>query len=180
VLLADAYRSSTSIAELATKVDVSAATAHRALVRRGIDRLPRNRNRRPATAQVLDDPEWLEQRYKSCTGVEIAAELGVSPRTVYGAMERHGIPRRAEPGALKLRRPELVDGAWLERAVETSSSAMVASELGVSPGTLTTAYERVGLDRRRRAGCTSGGVGGSARRPPSFGQHGTRRAASEA
>jgi hypothetical protein len=145
--LADAYRSSALIRELAEQVGVSPSTVRRALVRHGIERLPRNRNRRsPAAAGVLDDPGWLEQRYRTRTGVEIAAELGVSSRTVYAAMERHGIARRTEPGALKLRRPELVDGDWLERAVENSSSTRVAAELGVSPGTVTAAYERAGID----------------------------------
>ena len=145
VLLAGAYRIST-IAELAQQVGVSAATVRRALVRHGIDRLPRNRNRRPPTAQMLDDVEWLRERYRTHTGVEIAAELGTTPRTVYAAMARHGIERRSEPGILQLRRPQLADPTWLKTAVERRSSSAVAEALGVSPGTVSTAYERVGID----------------------------------
>lgn len=76
----------------------------------------------------------------------IGEELGVSSRTVYAAMDRHGIERRAEPGALKLRRPQLVDGEWLKSAVERGSSTSVAAELEVSAGTVTAAYERAGID----------------------------------
>jgi DNA-binding phage protein len=95
---------------------------------------------------VLDDPDWIRQSYRSRTGVEIAAELGVTARTVYAAMGRQGIPRRTEPGATKLRRPELLDEAWLHFAAERGSSTTVAVELGVSSGTVRTAYGRVGID----------------------------------
>ena len=78
--------------------------------------------------------------------MEIATELGVSPRTVDAAMDRHGIERRTEPGALQLRRPQLVDADWLQCAVERGSSTAVATELNVSAGTVTTAYERAGID----------------------------------
>ena len=146
VRLATAYASSTSIADLAVQVGVSSSTVRRALVRHGIDRLPRNRNRRPANARVLDDSGWLHERYLTSSGVEIANELGVTARTVYAAMDRHGIARRSEPGALKLRRPQLVDEEWLRSAVERGSSTAVANELKVSAGTLTGAYERAGID----------------------------------
>ena len=144
--LSVAYGSSGSIAELARQVGVSNSTVQRALVHHGIPRLPRNRNRRPPSALVLDDPRWVRERYRTGTGVEIAKELGVSATTVYAAMQRHGIDRRAEPGTLKLRRPQLVDADWLRNAVEQNSSAAVAAELAVSPGTVTTAYVRAGID----------------------------------
>jgi hypothetical protein len=117
-LLAAAYRSSRSIAELAAQVGVSTSMVRRALVRYGIARLPRNRNRRPASARVLDDRRWLRERYRTDSAVGIANELGVSSRTVYAAMDRHGIIRRTEPGMLKLRRPQLADDNWLRSAVE--------------------------------------------------------------
>ena len=145
-LLADAYRSGPSIAVLADRIGVSGATVRRALIRHGIARLPRNRNRRPASARVLDDGRWLADRYQTHTAVEIASELGVSSRTVYGAMDRHGIVRRATPGKLRLRRPELADPDWLHDAVERQSSTAAAVELEVSAGTVTTAYRRVGID----------------------------------
>ena len=147
-LLTTAYRSST-IAEIAHQIDVSSATVRRALVRHGIERLPRNRNRRPRSADVLDDPAWLRTRYRTATGVEIAKELGVTPRTVYSAMDRHKIARRAEPGELQLRRPNLADADWLKDAVESHSSGMVAAELHVSAGTVTAAYRRAGIDPKR-------------------------------
>lgn len=100
VRLAAAYES-TSIAELAARTGVSNSTVRRALVRHGFARLPRNRNRRAPSAQVLDDPTWQRRRYRTSSGVDIAKELGVAPRTVYSAMERHGIERRTEPGTLK-------------------------------------------------------------------------------
>ena len=142
--LAAAYESAT-IAELADRLGVSCSTVRRALVRHGIDRKARNRNRRPATARVLDDGDWLRAQYRSRTGVEIAAELGVSSRTVYAAMDRHGIDRRTQPGTLPLRHPQLADGGWLESAAERSSSRVVAGELEVSAGTVTSAYRRAGI-----------------------------------
>ena len=144
--LAAAYSSSRSIAALALRVGVSNSTIQRALVRHEIERLPRNRNRRPASAKVLDDPTWLRERYQTDSAAGIAKELGVSARTVYAAMDRHGIERRTEPGALKLRRPQLADADWLQMAVERGSSTAVATELDVSPGTVTTAYVRAGID----------------------------------
>jgi transposase len=145
-LLAAAYGSSRSMADLAAEVGVSYSTVRRALVRHGIARLPRNRNRRPASARVLDDRRWLRERYRTDSAVGIATELGVSARTVYAAMDRHGITRRTEPGTLKLRRPELADEDWLHSAVERSSSATVAAELEVSSGTVTAAYALAGID----------------------------------
>jgi hypothetical protein len=50
--------------EPAGRVGVSNSTVQRALVRHGIARLPRNRNRRPPSAQVLDDRAWLRERYR--------------------------------------------------------------------------------------------------------------------
>ena len=144
-VLRDAYRTA-SLAEIADRIGVSTATVRRALIRHGIDRLPRNRNRRPPSARVLDDPAWLRERYRTQTAVQIATELGVASRTVYAAMDRHGIERRTEPGALKLRRPQLSDTGWLGSAVDRGSSRAVAAELEVSAGTVTTAYERAGID----------------------------------
>jgi hypothetical protein len=52
-LLAAAYGSSRSIAELAAHVGVSYSTVRRALVRHGIARLPRHQNRRLIRLGVL-------------------------------------------------------------------------------------------------------------------------------
>ena len=144
-LLTEAYASAT-LAELGDRIGVSAATVRRAMIRHGITSQPRNRNRRPRGADVLDDGHWLADRYRTRTGVEIARELGVSPRTVYAAMERHGIVRRITPGQLALRRPELTDSDWLHDAVERNSSTDVASALAVSAGSVTNAYRRSGID----------------------------------
>lgn len=140
-----AYESADSIADLGARLGVSASTVRRALVRRGIDRLPRNRNRRPTTAAVLDDPAWLVEQYRTQTAVSIASEVGVSSRTVYAAMQRHGIERRAEPGTMALTQPRLIDGEWLTDAVERASSSTIAAELGVNAGTVREAYRRVGI-----------------------------------
>lgn len=144
--LSAAYESAVSITDLAARLGVSASTVQRALVARGIDRLPRNRNRRPTTAAVLDDPAWLAEQYRTGTAVSIASEAGVSPRTVYAAMQRHGIVRRDKPGALALTQPKLIDGEWLAEAVERASSSVIAVELGVHSGTVLEAYRRVGIE----------------------------------
>lgn len=145
-VLGEAYRSSRSIAELAERIGVSAATVRRAMIRHGIDRLARNRNRRPSSAAVLDDRGWLADRYRVRTGVEIADDLGVSTTAVYAAMKRHGIDRRSTSSRLPLRKPELSDVDWLAHVLEHDSSVGVAGKLGVSPGTVTTAYRRAGID----------------------------------
>jgi|GEM_PF-1201777 len=141
-----AYKSADSIADLAARLGVSASTVQRALVRHGIDRLPRNRHRRPTTAAVLDDRVWLVEQYRTRTAVSIAGEIGVSQRTVYAAMQRHGIERRSEPGVLALTRPRLIDAEWLANAVARASSSTIAAELGVNSGTVRVAYRRVGIE----------------------------------
>ena len=146
VALRAAYDSAGSIAVLSARLEVSASTVRRALIRHGIDRLPRNRNRRPARARVLDDPVWLLEQYRTRTAVSIAFELGASPRTVYAAMDRHGIERRAEPSTLALTQPRLADGEWLADAVDRASSRTIASELGVSAGTVRNACRQAGID----------------------------------
>lgn len=140
------YEAAGSIAAVAQSLEVSATTVRRALVRHSIERLPRNRNRRPPGADALDDRKWLAEQYRISTAVDIARRLGTSPRTVYAAMERHGIPRRSGPGRLRLSRPELTDGDWLRHAVESASSSQVAAELDVSSGTVRAAYRRAGVD----------------------------------
>jgi hypothetical protein len=62
-LLAVAYGSSRSIAELVAQVGVSYSTVRRALVRHGI-------------ARVFDDRRWLHERYRTESAVGNAAELG--------------------------------------------------------------------------------------------------------
>jgi hypothetical protein len=45
----------------------------------------------------LGDADWLRGRYEHVTGSEIAVELGVTPRTVYLALERHDIDVTRSP-----------------------------------------------------------------------------------
>ena len=47
---------------------------------------------------LLDSPEWLRREYSDLgrTQEDIANELGCALRTVQLALERHGIPRRAQ------------------------------------------------------------------------------------
>ena len=144
-LLADAY-AAVSIASIAEQIGVSTTTVQRALVRHGIDRLPRTRNTRPPTAQRLDDTAWLAEQYRTRTGVDIADELGVTARTVYAAMQRHGIARRPASRTLALRQPELADPDWLHAAADRTSSRQTAAELRVSAGAVTDAYRRAGID----------------------------------
>ena len=145
VLLADTYAAA-SIASIAEQIGVSTTTVQRALVRHGIDRLPRTRNTRPPTAQRLDDTAWLAEQYRTRTGVDIADELGVTARTVYAAIQRHGIARRPASRTLALRQPELADPDWLHAAADRTSSRQTAAELRVSAGAVTDAYRRAGID----------------------------------
>ena len=144
-LLADAYAAA-AIASIAEQVGVSTTTVQRALVRHGIERLPRSRSTRPSTAQRLDDAVWLAEQYRTRTGVDIADELGVTARTVYAAMGRHGIERRPSSRTLALRQPEPADRDWLHAAADRTSSRQTAAALGVSAGAVTDAYRRAGID----------------------------------
>ena len=117
----------------------------RALIRHGIDRLPRSRSRRPSSADVLDDRSWLSDQYRTHSAVEIADETGVSTRTVYVAMRRHGIARRHPHRGSELRQPALTDAQFLDAAIRRESSTAIAAELGVSAGTVTAAYRRAGI-----------------------------------
>jgi hypothetical protein len=100
-VLRAAYESST-LDDLANDLDVSRSTVRRALIRHGIDRLPRNRNRLPPKAQVLNDPVWLAEQYEARTAVAIAHELGVTSTAVYLGRPRSCVcqvrPRPHAPG----------------------------------------------------------------------------------
>ena len=45
------------------------------LIRHGIDRLRRNRNKWMPSARVFDDPTWLREQYRTQTAIRIATEL---------------------------------------------------------------------------------------------------------
>lgn len=147
--LAAEYAAAGSLEAFAAHLGVSASTIRRAMVRHGIRRNQRNTNRRVSTSSVLDDAEWLRKNYASRTGVELAAELEVSPTTVYRALRRHGIERRRRGhGQHQRRDARLSDVEWLAAALPQSSATQVAKRLHVSPGTVTNAYRRANLDPR--------------------------------
>ena len=101
--LAPEYTAAGSLKVLAESIGASSATVRRAMIRHGIQR----NQRKPSTASApaLDDATWLRARYASSTGVELAAELGVTPMTIYRALRRHGIePRRQGHGQHQRRR----------------------------------------------------------------------------
>jgi transposase len=89
-----------TLQEVAAVVGVSRQVVARALERYGI---PRRRPARRIVRQELTDAAWLRRRYvdQRLTTVEIAAQLGVAPKTVNGALRRLGIavrpPRHHRP-----------------------------------------------------------------------------------
>jgi len=89
------------------------------------------------TPAALDDGEWLRRRFSEVSPPVIAAELGVARRTVYLALERHGIDAARSPwlnrGHVRLTAP---DEGTLRRIWETEETIKgVARQLSVSVNT---------------------------------------------
>jgi len=87
--LRERYQSATGEA-IADELGVSKASIYKALARYNIPRRTKFR-RRPESPLQLDDAGWLRQRYRQVSGPALAEELGVTGRTLYLALEKHGI-----------------------------------------------------------------------------------------
>ena len=79
-----------TLAAIASEAHVSISTVHTALRAHGL-----RRSMRRQSASALDDEQWLRLRYidDGATAVDIAAEIGVSPKRVRSAQQlHHGSP----------------------------------------------------------------------------------------
>lgn len=132
-----------SCARIARELGTYEEKVRRALIAHGIERRPPNTLHR--SVPELLDANWLRSRYVTDgAGMpSIARELRVSPRTVWWALRRHGIPTR--PRSQDSRPAELNDKRWLAEAVRSRSYRSIAAELGVSPSTVLRATRRLGI-----------------------------------
>ncbi len=97
----------------------------------------------------VDDREWLRGAYASRTIAEIAAELGVSTKTVSRRLRAFEIVTRGgRQRAFHARRPELNDPVWLRDRYSRGSSGEIAAELGVNAQQILAALHRHGIEVR--------------------------------
>ena len=151
--LRSAVDSGRTLTSIAAELGVSRATISRAAKDAGIvvPRRPPPITRRRLHPQ-LDDPDWLASNYATRQVTDIAAELGVSPATVYDALHRHGIAVRHPGDSRRRRRPEqLQDPDWLRNRYEQSSATTIAKDLGVDRQMVYAAMEHYGIERRDRS-----------------------------
>lgn len=141
-LAAHAHNGSTAN-DIATQLGCTPATVTRAANRAGVTLTRTHRSRHPH----LNDPDWLTDQHHSRhrTTVEIAQQLGVSPSTVTRALRNHNLEVRADVqvriarGDLDANTTRLSDPDWLtdQYITRLKSSPQIATELGVSPNTVT-------------------------------------------
>jgi hypothetical protein len=95
----------------------------------------------------LDDADWLRRRFTKMSGPEIAKELNVTRKTVYTALERHGIditqslwvhvrpPRYTAPDEKVLRRlwesEENIKGVTRHLNVSFNTTAVWLADIGI-------------------------------------------------
>lgn len=97
-----------SAGDIAKELGMSRGRVLRALEGHGI---PKRWALPPGAETKLQDRDWLEAQYATKGAREIAKELGTTQGKVLGALERHGIPKRArgqKPGEENQPRPRKV------------------------------------------------------------------------
>jgi transposase len=135
-----------SVLALAAELHVARATLRKALAAAGI---PRNKSGRRIRHVILEDREWLRERYED-DGLSIAAiarQLEISDDAVGRALERHGIPRRDRGG--QIAHPNLDDVGWLSRMYvdERRTQAEIAAMLEVGKAAVQRAVKGLGIQR---------------------------------
>lgn len=93
-LYARYVREQLTLREISALLGCSHDTVWAALQQHRISRRPPARR---FTSLQIDDPVWLRERYEhnGQTTLQIAQELGVTPKAVNQALRRHGIPLRS-------------------------------------------------------------------------------------
>jgi transposase len=97
--------------QVADDLGVSVRTVVKAMAAGGVPTRRATQDLPELTRRRLDDPVWIARRvhHDNCTYRQVAEEVGVSPRTITRALDRHGIPRRQGTGAGS--RPAVLDVA---------------------------------------------------------------------
>jgi len=108
----------------------------------------------PMPYPELHDQAWLTRRYVELgqTLPDIAKELGCAKQSVWVALKRLDIPRRAGDEARpRYRRwPMLRDREWLLEQYATKTTDEIGVELGCDGGTVLNALKEHGIARRAR------------------------------
>lgn len=110
----------------------------------------------------LNDPAWLREKYidRELTGGAIAKALGCSHDSVYAALMRHDIPRRAR-GRRRItsgpKFPELHDKVWLHEQVVTAgkTTAEIAETVGCSRQAVQQALRRLHINQGATRGANT-------------------------
>jgi transposase-like protein len=127
----------TTTTKIAEELGVNPQMVLAAMRHHGIELRDHSAMQRFRSPAALDDGEWLRRRFSDVSPPVIADELGVARRTVYLALERHGIDAARSPwlnrGHVRLTPP---DETKLRRIWETEETISgVARQLDVSVNT---------------------------------------------
>ena len=138
------HASSTTIAE---ELGCNPQMVLAAMREHGIERRDASTKQRFRSPAELDDGPWLRRRFAEVSAPVIADELGVTRRTVYLALERHGIDvgrspwlnlghvRLAPPGETTLRTiweaEETIKGVARRLDVSVNTAAVWLADIGV-------------------------------------------------
>ena len=143
--LAEQYATSTA-AGIARMIGVDQATVTRALRIHGIRLHTLSEIQGMSRRPELDDADWLRENYATRSIASIAEQLGVSDATVQTAMARLGVERRPSWETQVMNRPSVLDDRdALAAALQTSSVADIADDLGVAVPTVQVAMKRLGV-----------------------------------
>ena len=151
-------------AEIGERLGVAQCTVSKWLLRHNIETRTAGGTQTDGDTDKLRDAEWLRTAYTDDgrSMDDIAAELGVSQRSVWRWFERHGIEtRRPEETAFGGEFDRLRDAEWLRTQYvdERRSAAEIADETDVVETTVRKWLRRHDIDVRRP------GVPGGERHP---------------
>ena len=132
---------------IAHELGVNPQMVYAAMRQHGIERRDRSAKQQFRSPAELDDGDWLRQRFSEVSAPVIAGELAVTRRTVYLALERHGIDvarspwvnhghvRLASPGEATLRRlwgtDETIKGVACQLDVSVNTAAVWLADIGI-------------------------------------------------
>jgi hypothetical protein len=132
---------------IADELGVNPQMVLAAMHEHGIERRGHSAMQQFRSPTELDDGEWLRQRFSEVSARVIAKELDVTPRTVYLALERHGIDATRSPwlnlGHVRLTPPEEATLRTIWETEETIKGA--ARQLGVSVNTAAVWLADIGI-----------------------------------
>ena len=126
-----------SMADIATELGVSGQAVSQALRRAGIVARSQTEAQRPAISNDTARQLYVDE---GLSVAQIANRLGVHANTVYGALERAGVPRHGPPFA----HSQLGDADWLRETYvdQRRSASSIAAEVGCTVAAVRAALAR--------------------------------------